>query len=456
MKHILTLVFVGLLSVGQLLAQKNLPDHLHHQTLQNGLEVLIVENPSVPLATIELAVKNGAFTESFETNGLAHLYEHLFFTPNKALSTEKEFTERLTNLGVVHNATTSDERVNYFINLSSHLLDDGLELMRNGIREPVFSNDAIEREHEIIRSKFQQAEINPVHFLVNDVNRELWGNGYPRKNALGDLSVIVNAKAEDLKAMHQRYYVPNNTLLLISGDVKKDKVMELVNKHFGDWPRAANPQEAYPVPAFDTLHTSKSVITLNENAQGPLVLAGFRGPTTADNRKDTYALDVLAYMLSQQGSGLNDALTASGLAYQVGVGYQTQKYGAPLTIFLVPKAQGVKEAISKLEENIQQWDDPGFFSEEELENARRMLSIQELYSREVPSEIVHNISYWWASADIDYFADYVDNINKVTGEDVARVVRKYIKGQPNVTGLLVTLQMKEMLGLANFKPIKTE
>lgn len=456
MKRIVLLATFGILAIVQLSAQSKLPAHMHHQILQNGLEVLIIENNSVPLITIELAVKNGAFTETSETNGLSHLYEHLFFTPNKVLSTEKEFTDHLAQLGVVHNATTSDERVNYFINMSSHVFDEGLELMRNAIREPMFSTYAIEREHEIIRAKFQQAEINPVHFLVNDVNQELWGNGYPRKNALGKMKVIVNAKVADLETMHKRYYVPNNTLLSISGDIDKDAAIAAVKKHFGDWSRTVNPHEVYPVPAFDTLHSAKSVITLNENAQGPLVLVGFRGPTTADDRADTYATDVLSYMLSQKGSGLQDSLSASGLAYQIGVGYQTQKYGAPLTIFLVPKAQAVKEAVAKLEENIQQWDDPGFFSEEELEHARRMLSVQELYSREVPSGIVHNISYWWASADIDYFADYVDNIKKVTHEDVARVVRTYIHGQPNVTGLLVTLQMKEMLGLDDFTPLKTE
>ena len=457
MKHLTAFAFLFSLTVSQISAQENWPENFFFEKLDNGLEVLVVEDPSVPLATIELAVKNGSFTETPDNNGLAHLFEHLFFKANEKHPTEDAITEKIQELGLLFNATTSDERANYFINLSSIKLEEGLKLMSAAVQHPIFTSESIQSEHTIIDVEFQRAESNPVHFLINDINQKLWGQYASRKNAIGDLNVILDATPEQLAEMHRRYYVPSNSIIIVSGDVDHNEVFSICRAQFGDWKSpAVSPHEQYPVPAFEPLTQSEGVITVNENAQSPIIISGFRGPLTQSDPDATYAADVLTYMLSQNRSTLNQELVASGLAYQVGVGYTTQKYAAPFTFFLVPKAQGIKDAVTALESNLSRLADPGYFTDEELETAKQMLTIQELYSRETASDIVHNISYWWASADIDYFVNYTKNIKNVTRDDIAALVNKYIKGQPNVTGILLTYEMKEMLRMNNFPPLKTQ
>jgi zinc protease len=164
---------------------------------------------------------------------------------------------------------------------------------------------------------------------------------------------------------------------------------------------------------------------------------------------------VVSYMLSQESSKVNQELVNSGLAYQVGVSYSTQKFVGPINVFLVPNPQTMAQAISKLEEQIALWDSDDYFTDEQLENAKRMLAIQEMYSREATSNFVHTVTYWWASANIDYMAGYMDNLNKVTRDDIKKYVRKYIKGQPNVTGLLLSPAMQAMFNLEKVTPIKT-
>src|SRR5437867_11554006 len=83
-------------------------------TLDNGLEVLVVENHLTPIVTIEIAVKNGSFTEPPEYNGLSHLYEHMFFTSNARDTTEDDFLGRVDDLGIVYNGQTHEEQVEYF------------------------------------------------------------------------------------------------------------------------------------------------------------------------------------------------------------------------------------------------------------------------------------------------------------------------------------------------------
>ena len=109
------IAFVSLLLCsGVLTAQNKLPDNFFMTKLDNGLEILVIEDASVPLATVEICVKNGSYTEAPEFNGLSHLYEHMFFKANKDLPSQGAFLQRVQELGISFNGTTSEERVNYF------------------------------------------------------------------------------------------------------------------------------------------------------------------------------------------------------------------------------------------------------------------------------------------------------------------------------------------------------
>ena len=115
-------------------------------------------------------------------DGLSHLYEHMFFKANKDYASQEEFLGRIKELGIVFNGTTSDERVNYYCTLSNLKLEDGLEFMNSAIRYPAFLEDEMKAENPVVDGEFQRAESNPVFFLFMDVNKDLWGENYSRKN----------------------------------------------------------------------------------------------------------------------------------------------------------------------------------------------------------------------------------------------------------------------------------
>src|SRR5438045_2701167 len=117
-------------------AQSDLP--VHNKKLANGLEVIVIENHSVPIVTVELNVKNGSYTEPPEYNGLSHLYEHMFFKANKVIPSQEAYLARLRELGMVWNGTTSTERVNYFFTTTSDHLADSMVFMRDAILSPLF------------------------------------------------------------------------------------------------------------------------------------------------------------------------------------------------------------------------------------------------------------------------------------------------------------------------------
>lgn len=149
--------------------------------------------------------------------------------------------------------------------------------------------------------------------------------------------------------------------------------------------------------------------------------------------------------MSQASSKLQKDLVESGLAYQVNVGYQTCKYTGPINIILVPNPEKVNEAWKVLWENVAMWADPNYYTDEQLETAKNLLAIQDAYGKESTSEFTHLVTYWWCSASIDYYTNYVANLQKVTKEDIANYVKKYIIDQPHVNGLLLSPAMKEMI-----------
>src|SRR4249920_2272405 len=121
MKRIIFVSLMGFLSISGF-GQPRLPENYYWEKLPNGLEVVVIENNKVPLVKIEIAVKNGAFTEDSNYNGLSHLFEHMFFKANKDYTDQEKFLKRTQELGAAWNGTTSDEKVNYFFTFAKDSL----------------------------------------------------------------------------------------------------------------------------------------------------------------------------------------------------------------------------------------------------------------------------------------------------------------------------------------------
>jgi len=444
-----------LLGTTGLFAQQNMPSNFFFTKLENGLEVLVIEDNSVPLATIEICVHNGAYCESPEYDGLSHLYEHMFFKANKDIPSQEAFMKRVQELGISFNGTTSNERVNYYITLSNQKLNEGLGFMNSAIRYPLFLEEEMKKENPVVDAEFQRAESNPVFFLLKDMDRHMWDTLYSRKNTIGDHDIILTATPEKMRVIQEKYYYPNNTIIVIAGDVQHEAVFKQVKDIYGDWaPSDFDPFEKWPIPEFPPLKENKYFVTENENAQVPIILRSYFGPDTRGDIPATYAADVFSFILSQKSSKLQQDLVDKGLAYQVQVSYSTLKHVGPIQVILVPNPAKIKEAYQLLLKHIEMWDSDDYFTDEQLATAKTMLAIQDAYSKESTSEFVSQVTYWWSSASIDYYTTYVDNLNKVTREDIQAYVRKYIKGKHHVDGLLTSPALIELTGVNNFDRIR--
>ena len=228
-----TLNIAVLLSALQLSAQPRLPVGYFWEKLPNGLEVVVIENSKVPLATIEIAVKNGAYTEGPEFSGLSHLFEHMFFKANRDYPDQEKIIKRLQELGAYWNGSTGVERVNYYFTIDRDSLKAGLKFINAAVRFPIFREEDMKKERPVVDGEFQRDESNPDFQLWYAVQQKLWGDLFTRKEPIGIHEVINTATPEKMMIIKNKYYFPNNSLLTICGDVKHEEAFALAENIFG-------------------------------------------------------------------------------------------------------------------------------------------------------------------------------------------------------------------------------
>lgn len=428
------------------IAQPRLPKNYYWQKLDNGLEVIVIENHKVPLATIEIAVKNGAYTEGPEYSGLSHLFEHMFFKANKDYPDQEKFITRTEELGMIWNGTTGGERVNYFFTFDKDSLDAGLRFMNAAIRYPIYRTEDMQKERPVVDGEFQRGESNPFFQLWLDVNKRCWGDNFTRKNPIGDHDVINTATPEKMMIIKDKYYYPNNSLLVICGDVNHEEAFANAKKIYGDWQSSGfDPHEKYPIPEFKPLDSANYNIKVSSIAKTPYMMFQWLGPDYRHDSAATIAADVLSAVLNLNSSKWQQALIDKGLATFAGMNYQTAKYVGPVSVTAIPNPGKMKEFYTEMMNQLNLMTDENYFTDEQLKIAKANLLRDKMRQDEKPSNLPHDLTFWWCSTSLDYFTDYDANMQKITRKDMADYIKKYIQGKPYIAGMIINEEMKTKL-----------
>jgi zinc protease len=448
------LSFIVLLSTSLAFTQPRLPDGYYWQKLDNGLEVVVIENSKVPLATIEIAVKNGAYTEGPEYSGLSHMFEHMFFKANRDYPDQEKFLKRTQELGAIWNGTTAEERVNYFFTFDKDSLEAGLKFMNAAIRFPIYDTAEMRKERPVVDGEFQRAESDPGFQLWYECQKKLWGDLITRKNPIGIHEVINSATPAKMMIIKGKYYHPNNSILVICGDVKHDQAFAYAKNIFGDWPNSGfDPIQKYPIPDFAPLQGTQYFVKESSIAQTPYIMYWWQGPDYRHDSAATVAADVFSTILGMNSSKWEQALVDKGLATFASVSYQTCKYVGPISIIIIPNPNKLKECNDEVMKQVKMWGDNDYFTDEQLENAKQIRRRNDIRNKEKPSSLPSQLTSQWCSTSLDYYTDYINNCQKVTRADIQNYISKYISGKPYVAGMIINPEMNKTFNAsANFKP----
>ena len=407
--------------------------------LPNGLEVIVVENHNVPLATIEVVVKNGSFTQEPQDEGVAHLFEHMLFRAYTDTVPNASFARAAGEITAGFNGTTNEESVTYYATLPSRHIERGVQLLATLMRRPRFRADDLDRERQVVLGEYDRQVANPFYHLRAATGRALWGSAWSRKNTLGSREAINAATVGRLEAIFERYYIPNNSALIVTGDVNPQQVFELARKHFGPWQRGPDPFQEFPVPPVPPLERDTTVIT-EADTRDVVVMLQWQGPSVGKDPDATYAADVFSDVLNAPTSEFRKKLVDSGLWQSLGVNYYTLDHVGPITILGETTPENLRPALQALYAEIAKLGDPKYFPAQALADSKQERKVGTAFGLERASGFAHTIAFWWSVADLEYYMGYVDNMAAQTARDLADYGRKYIAGRPKVIGLMMSAE----------------
>lgn len=309
----------------------------------------------------------------------------------------------------------------------------------------------MKKERPVVDGEFQRAESSPNFQLWYEVQKRLWGDLVTRKVAIGIHDVINTATPEKMMVIKDKYYFPNNSLLTIVGDVNHEDAFAKAESIFGDWANSGfDPIQKYPIPPFKPVEKSEYFIKEMSIAQTPDMQISWQGPSYLTDSASTIAADVFSTIVGLNSSKMQQALVDKGLATYAGISYNTCKYVGPIDINVGPNPNKVKECYTELMNQISHFADPDYYTDQQLADAKAILLRNKVHNEEKPSTLASQASYNWCSTSFNYYTDLEANYQKVTRQDIANYIKKYIAGKPMVAGLVIKPELNKQIDANTF------
>jgi zinc protease len=279
------------------------------------------------------------------------------------------------------------------------------------------------------------------------MDAKLYPGNFSRKDVIGDRQIVSTTTPEKMRTIQAKYYVPNNSALIVAGDVNPSAVFTIAERELGQWARGADPFAADPIPAVPPLQKSEGVVV--EAPVGAVtVQIQWQGPSVGQDPKSTYAADVFSDVLNDQRSEFQQKLVDSGLWQAVGVNYYTLNHTGPITISGQTSPEQLRDALAALYGEIAKFDTPNYFTADELEAVKAHRAVTSAFDRERASGFAHTLGFWWSVASLEYYMGYVDFMAQQSIDDLRAYARRYILGKPHITGVLIAPEARQALKLA--------
>jgi len=421
--------------------------------IDNGLEVVLMPSSKVPLVTIVLVAKAGAMTETREINGLTHLWEHMFFKGNARLPDQEAFNRRIRELGITYNGDTSAETVRYYFTMPAVHLDDGLQFMADAISTPLLEQTELEKERHVVLDEYDRNASHPSFDMRNLSRRIIYGDLDYRRDPLGQRPLIEKATREQLLRIRDEVFVPQNCALFVSGDFDVEKIMPMVAKHFSAWKA---PKDWTPVkrPEFQPFPPTIEFVMTRPLVRDATIDITFDGPKARQSPEDTFAADFLINLLEHRSGKFYKKFDDSGLTFETDMSYHTQSEAGEISVVAKTKPENIAKVREALLAEINEWAKPDYFTKTQFDDVRRRLIIGHKFELNQLSSFIKSLGFWWSVTGLDYYAGYLNDMQKVDLKQVQGFVKKYLIGKPYVMTTLLSPEDAKAINLEdNSKPL---
>ena len=394
--------------------------------LDNGLHVILHQDNSAPVVTTAVMYHVGAKDENPEKTGFAHFFEHLLFEGTKNIK-KGEWDKIVSSRGGQGNANTTQDRTYYYETFPSNNLELGLWLESERLMHPVINKIGVDTQSEVVQEERRLRIDNaPYGRWQEEMFKKLFTKHPYRWTTIGSMEHLASATLEDFKEFNQKFYVPNNGVLVVAGDLDIDATKKMIQDYFGPIPKGKpiDRQTFVEDPLQGPIKTSFN----DSNIQIPAILLGYRTP--AQTEKEAYVLDMISTYLSDGKSSklYKKLVDDQKQALQVfAFNVSQEDYGAYVVGGLPVGETPLKDITAEIDEEILKIQTE-LISEKDHQKLLNKFENSFVNSNSSIAGIANSLArFYMLYDDTSLINNQIEIYRSITREEIMEVAKKYLQ-----------------------------
>ena len=393
--------------------------------LSNGMHVILHKDNTAPVVTTSVMYHVGAKDENPERTGFAHFFEHLLFEGTKNIPKGEWFTI-VTSNGGSNNANTSDDRTYYYEVFPSNNVELGLWMESERLLHPVINQDGVDTQNEVVKEEKRLRVDNSPYGRFLEVIKVNMFKKHPYKGTtIGKMEHLDAATLEEFQAFNKKFYVPNNAVLVVAGDIDIAEVKVMIENYFGPIPRGEDIVRNFPKE--DPITEPMRAKAYDPNIQIPAVMAAYRTPSFKE--RDSYVLSMISTYLSDGKTSklYKKIVDDKKMALQVGaIDFSQEDYGTYILYGLPLGDVSLDDLVVEMDKEIAKLQSE-LISERDYQKIQNKFENDFVNSNSSIEGIANSLArYYMLYGDVNLINNEIDIYRSITREEIKTVANKYL------------------------------
>ena len=392
--------------------------------LDNGLHVILHQDNAAPVVTTSVLYHVGAKDELKDRTGFAHFFEHLLFEGTKNIGRGEWFSIVSSN-GGKNNAFTSNDYTYYYEVFPSNSLELGLWLESERMLHPVINQDGIDTQKDVIKEEKKVGEERPYGKVLDQVQENLFINHPYKKTVIGESDHLNAASLEEFIAFNKKYYVPNNAILVVAGDIQIDATKKMIADYFGAIPRGADVDRV--TEQEDPITEAIEAKAYDSNIQIPMIVTAYRTPSIKS--RDSKTLDMISTYLSDGNSSklYRKVVDEKKMALEVGAINLSLEDHSMYIIYGLPLGEtSLESIISEIDEEVVKIQED-LISEKDYQKLQNKFETNFVDSNSSVEGIANSLAEYYAFyKDTNLINSEIEIYRSISREEIQAVAKKYL------------------------------
>ncbi len=404
-------------------------------SLDNGLQYIFEQRKGTGVAAIQVWVKTGSKYEEEKIAGITHFIEHLIFKGTEKVKSN-EMASIIESLGGNINAFTSHDNTVYHIVIPKSAFEEGFAILIDAVKNPAFPEEELAKEKKVILEEIKMGEDDPQRKLFKELFSLSYKNNPYGRPIIGYEDTVKNISRDDIRQYFKAHYVPDNMVIVITGDFEETKAAELIKKHIAGEGRGQK-------EVFENKKNNEGIGNgekiIEKNVRESYLAFSYNIPSII--HEDMPALEVLGTIL---GDGESSRLQKQ-LKHKKGIVSDSSTYlftpkGEGLFVFYATfKGRDYRLITEEMEKEVSRLRKEGP-TPLEIQKAKNMIKASYVYSTETVQGKARQIgNFQTLTGDPQFVDNFLAKVDRVSAEDIVKVMDRYIKGKYKA---LVTLLPK--------------